>query len=155
MTQSHEEEKEVFQRLSFHDQATARWVFHGCAKGDSRIALLFMKKINLRVVQLVGKSLVFESAEKFAFRYHHLLEFWVKTSAQYLGSLEVPYEFGILSTLDRTLVVLWETEFEGSLPQEFQVKTSFPASHCHAKQNVCPGLFYTISLIPQKVKSNL
>ena len=63
---------------------------------------------------------MFESAEKFTFRYHHLLEFWVKKSAQYLGSLEVPYEFGILSTLDRTPLVLWETEFEGSLPQEFR-----------------------------------
>ena len=59
----------------------------------------------------MGKNLVFESAEKFAFRYHHLLEFWVKTDAQYLGSMEVPYEFGILSTLDRTPLVLWENEF--------------------------------------------
>lgn len=89
----------------------------------------------------MGKILVFESAKKFAFRYHHLLEFWVKTAAQYLGSMEALYEFVILSTLDRTPLVLWENEFEGSLSQEFQVKTSFPASHCHAKQNEYPRLF--------------
>lgn len=83
---------------------------------------------------------MFEIAEKFAFRYH-LLEFWLKTAAQYLRSMEVPYEFGILSTLDRTPLVLWETEFEGSLSQEFQVKTSFPTSHCQAKQNEYPRLF--------------
>ena len=77
-------------------------------------------------------------------------EFWVKTAAQHLGSTEILCKFGILSTLERTPLVLWEIEFEGSLSQEFHAKNLIPSSSLSCKTERVPWVILDSLIYPYK-----
>lgn len=131
---------------SIYAQATTCWVHLDCAayRFHCPTALLFTKRINLSEALLVGNILFLRVLKSLLLDIIRFAKFCLKIAVQHLGSTKVLWQSGILSTLKRTPLVLWEIEFEGSISQEVHAKTSFPEAHPHAKQREFNVLFQII-----------